>query len=390
MIKKICSVVFLVVMFITSFSFTSFATLEDKFTGDYPDGFYIDEQPTYIQNIVDSDVGLMVIIKLESSFYVYVGEYIYFAPIYGYSNYYTILGIGNSIGGVMNGENNYSVSDELVVCYFAQFDYDNNVLADWTLQSNYQPVSDFFSSSSASDDNYMYYRSAILTSTANYEVLLYGTSYYIQTGVSNSSTSTFFTFFGYYSSSDFSGYWSTNYTSPYYNDNSNSYSPYFSVSSIVSNLSSDYYYNSVFNASNFFDTGSTIYAFSTYPTYESEYQGGVLSGISGIFEAVTSLPSIISGFFDNLINYILYFQPTEPDYVNPFSNMLDGVNDFFDSQTSSIDSFIESMDTSFDSIKSYISSSSDLVNSFLTGIPILSAFLIFSVVFVVIRKVVGR
>ncbi len=110
----------------------------------------------------------------------------------------------------------------------------------------------------------------------------------------------------------------------------------------------------------------------------------------GILETLKEIPDKIQGFFESLKNYLLYFQDTEPEHVNPFSGILDGISSFFDEQLQDTDEFKSSLNTTFENVKGYIETGSNIINKLLGGVPILNTVLIFFLAFAVIRKVVGR
>lgn len=114
----------------------------------------------------------------------------------------------------------------------------------------------------------------------------------------------------------------------------------------------------------------------------------------GIWESIKALPgqiaNAIKGFFEDLKNYLLYFQANKPEHVNPFNNILIDVQTFFDNQMADVSAFKDSLTSTLNNVVSYISTGSGIINSILTGVPILSAFVIFFVVFAIVRKVVGR
>lgn len=107
-------------------------------------------------------------------------------------------------------------------------------------------------------------------------------------------------------------------------------------------------------------------------------------------------------FFETLKNNILYFQSPvtlnsdgilvdvngEPVYVNPFGEVT-----FADTIKGWADDLLEfssSIDDSADTVSEWLSTMSNIINKMLKRIPILSGLLIFAVVFIVVRKVVGR
>lgn len=113
----------------------------------------------------------------------------------------------------------------------------------------------------------------------------------------------------------------------------------------------------------------------------------------------------ISDFFDFLVDMILYFQHPvslnadgvpindetgEPIYTNPFSSNLSEILAKLEEWTESINGFIDSMDSARDNITGYMDSGKELIDGVVTGVPILSAVLIFVAGFYVVRKVVGQ
>lgn len=119
------------------------------------------------------------------------------------------------------------------------------------------------------------------------------------------------------------------------------------------------------------------------PTIEQQ-QASTSKGILG---ALKELPSKIKGFFDDLKNYLLYFQADKPEHVNPFANILDSVQTFFDEQCNNLADFTDYVD-SFTGLEFFSSFASifDLINSSM----ILRLFFICAWILFVVRKVVGR
>ena len=128
----------------------------------------------------------------------------------------------------------------------------------------------------------------------------------------------------------------------------------------------------------------------TPPTAEQLLQQEQNKTSKGILETLKEIPDKIQGFFESLKNYLLYFQSTEPEHINPFSGILDGISSFFDEQLEDTDGFKTSLDTTFDNVSGYIEKGSNIINKLLAGVPILNTVLIFFLAFAVIRKVVGR
>lgn len=104
----------------------------------------------------------------------------------------------------------------------------------------------------------------------------------------------------------------------------------------------------------------------------------------------TSLGDRIGDFFTSLKNYLLYFQETKPEHVNPFSDILIDIQTFFDKHMSDVTEFKNSLTSTLNNVVTYIESGSGVVNTFLTAVPVLSSFVTFFVVFCIVRKVIGR
>lgn len=110
----------------------------------------------------------------------------------------------------------------------------------------------------------------------------------------------------------------------------------------------------------------------------------------------------IKNFFETLKNNILYFQSPvtlnsdgilvdvngEPVYVNPFGEVT--FADTIKGWADDLLDFSSSIDDSADTVSEWLSTMSNIINKMLKRIPILSGLLIFAVVFIVVRKVVGR
>lgn len=110
--------------------------------------------------------------------------------------------------------------------------------------------------------------------------------------------------------------------------------------------------------------------------------------IQGYF---TELTNKVSGFFTTLKNYLLWFNKDgEASYTNPFSNLLTGLQEKIEGYIADVEAFNDTLDETLDNVVTYIEQGSGAIQLFLTGVPIVSAFLLFFVVFCVVRKVVGR
>lgn len=131
---------------------------------------------------------------------------------------------------------------------------------------------------------------------------------------------------------------------------------------------------------------SIPYGIDTYPTRESVS----LDTEKGILSTLKTIPDKIGDFFEDLKNYLLYFQADEPEHVDPFEGILTDVQSFFESRMNGTSDFKDSLNSTFDNVSSYINTGSSVINKLLQGVPLLNAFLIFFLVVAVVRKVVGR
>ena len=126
----------------------------------------------------------------------------------------------------------------------------------------------------------------------------------------------------------------------------------------------------------------------------STYEEKQLDTQKGIWATLKEVPGQIlegvKGFLTNMLNYLLYFQPTKPDHVNPFADILTDVKTFFDNQIDDVGDFKNSLTSTLNNVVSYIQSGSGIINTFLSAVPVLSAFVTFFVVFCIVRKVIGR
>lgn len=134
------------------------------------------------------------------------------------------------------------------------------------------------------------------------------------------------------------------------------------------------------------DPTTSFFTSFTPPTLEQIEQDTQ----KGIWQSIKEIPDKIGGFFESLKNYLLYFQDTEPEHVNPFAGILDSIQGFFDEQIGDTQDFKDSLNETLDKVSSYIETGSSVINKLLSGVPLLNAFVIFFLVFAVIRKVVGR
>ena len=126
----------------------------------------------------------------------------------------------------------------------------------------------------------------------------------------------------------------------------------------------------------------------------STYEEKQLDTQKGIWATLKEVPGQIlegvKGFLTNMLNYLLYFQPTKPEHVNPFADILTDVKIFFDNQIDDVGDFKNSLTSTLNNVVSYIESGSGIINTFLSAVPVLSAFVTFFVVFCIVRKVIGR
>ena len=133
--------------------------------------------------------------------------------------------------------------------------------------------------------------------------------------------------------------------------------------------------------------------------------GGFFTDLKdSLVQKFVDLGNSIGEFFDMLRDYILYFEhPVEldsngvpigadgkPVYTNPFASKLDEFKTTVNGWLDTINGFINSIDSSRVAVAGYLSNGSTLINGVLTAVPILSVVLTFAIVFLVVRKVVGR
>ena len=152
----------------------------------------------------------------------------------------------------------------------------------------------------------------------------------------------------------------------------------------------------------FTDLGNTIGSFFTNLGNKI---GGFFTDLKdSLVQKFVDLGNSIGEFFDMLRDYILYFEhPVEldsngvpigvdgkPVYINPFASKLDEFKTTVNGWLDKINGFINSIDSSCVAVAGYLSNGSTLINGVLTAVPILSVVLTFAVVFLVVRKVVGR
>lgn len=196
---------------------------------------------------------------------------------------------------------------------------------------------------------------------------------------------------------------------------------------------SQYYINSLTNQSNSINSSNKWVGrlLSNFPTFESQQQStqkGILAAIKAIPEKIgafftelankisgfftqlgdrisgffselankiqgyfNDLTDKVSGFFTTLKNYLLWFNKDgEASYTNPFSNLLTDLQEKIDGYIADVEAFNATLDETLANVVTYIEQGSGAIQLFLTGVPLVSAFLLFFVVFCVVRKVVGR
>ncbi len=126
--------------------------------------------------------------------------------------------------------------------------------------------------------------------------------------------------------------------------------------------------------------------------------------INGIQQWFIDLKNSIKDFFTMLKNYLLYFQHPvtlnsdgvlvgadgQPVYTNPFANALEKVEDTVYGWLDDISNFLDGIDESRQNVSEYLENGSTFINGIFKISPIFSVCVAFAVVFLVIRKVVGR
>ncbi len=136
-------------------------------------------------------------------------------------------------------------------------------------------------------------------------------------------------------------------------------------------------------------------SFPTATSQQAETQRGILGLLKALPDKIkaffTSLADRISGFFTTLKNYILYLNAEgSSSYSNPFSGLLSSFESKISSYINKLVDFNSSLDSTLQGVVDYVENGSDVIDLFLNGVPLLSALLLFFVVFSVVRKVVGR
>ena len=139
--------------------------------------------------------------------------------------------------------------------------------------------------------------------------------------------------------------------------------------------------------------------FSELASSIGSFFGQLGDRISGFFSELTNkiqgfftdLTNKIQGFFTTLKNYLLWFNADgENSYSNPFENLLDDLKIKIDGYVKDVEAFNATLDDTLSGVVGYIEQGSTAIQMFLTGVPLISAFLLFFIVFCVVRKVVGR
>lgn len=156
----------------------------------------------------------------------------------------------------------------------------------------------------------------------------------------------------------------------------------------------------VTSAASGFAGGSFVFNQAGYPFAHmsafipQNFESQQLETSKGIWATLKEVPgNIINGItnsLSNMLNYLLYFQKEKPAHTNPFSDVLNDIKTFFTEQMSDVARFKTLLSYTLDDVVGYIETGSGAVQSILTGIPVLSAFVTFFVVFCVVRKVIGR
>lgn len=122
------------------------------------------------------------------------------------------------------------------------------------------------------------------------------------------------------------------------------------------------------------------------PTKIGQFITNLGDRISGFF---TNLTNSIKGFFTDLWDKIWNGDGSVPpfDADNKFSQVIEKINEW----TSTIKGFSESIDDTADSVTGYLNTATTFLNSAMGVFPAaLTAVLTFGLVFLVVRKVVGR
>lgn len=316
------------------------------------------ETPSYIQDIIYAEVPNMTVTDALKVPFVCVIKTVDFIRVFAGWN----LCIGRR--GYRNVNTDTNTFDNLYlcsfpahesvfkqsVCYVANYNNNCELVGEWQQLS----PSDY-----GTTGNVMTYPGFVIGVGSQYDIYLYGANYPRSGAVSSSS-------------------WQLTPSA----ENGVSLSYYF-MSAVLDPYSGFSSGNYIVRPDDFTMMYMSSFTPKTLEQYEQDTQ-------KGIWESIKSIPQAIQGFLDKMLNYLLYFQETKPQHVNPFSNILTDIQSFFNTQMGNVQNFKNNLNSTLDNVVGYISSGSGLINTFLTGVPILSAFVIFFVVFAIVRKVVGR
>lgn len=185
----------------------------------------------------------------------------------------------------------------------------------------------------------------------------------------------------------------TNYKAQHINANATGYPAWYAVSDGVKGFAageSAFVYQSTYYPNSYFKSFVPM----TLEQKQYEVNNEILDTNKSIWQTLKEVPgNILNGiqvYLTNLKNYLLYFSKDEPLHVNPFSNILTNIQTFFSGQMNNITSFKNSLSDRVNDVADYIQSGTSIAQSIIVGVPVLSAFVSFFVVFCVVRKVIGR
>lgn len=335
--------------------------------------------PDYVQKVLSSDTSLVWLIVTSNKFYLWVADGC--IPVISTTNgNLFLMDLSRSNASVSDvgkffypdSKGSFSRIPESFICYSATYSWSSNdtlyssLTSQWAV-ANSKTYVRYSSSNTASSDGCLFTNYNIPGSlgSVDSDFFVFGSSNnYFRTDVDSIAFPIKNGQFSYYSG-DNAEYWNSfNTRIPLYNSSSKFYLIY---------------------------SGS----FPTATSQQAETQRGILGLLKALTDKIkaffTSLGDRISGFFTTLKNYILYLNAEgSSSYSNPFSGLLSSFESKISSYINKLVDFNSSLDSTLQGVVDYVENGSDVINLFLNGVPLLSALLLFFVVFSVVRKVVGR
>ena len=312
--------------------------------------------PDYVKQMIASPTSFTWVIVFQSTFYIYVADGC-FPGVASLTGNLFIVNAASTVDSLKNGFVNYGYNPYVYACYVGHYSWS----ASDTLYS------DFFDSDS--------WQPASSKKVNREETNKYFFTYPIPTSFSK-KVSDFYCF----GSVSFRNADLVSFAYPLASGGNIQSKPGSWADTVSGYNTWIYNWSSGESKFRFIDGG-------TFPTAESQ-QAETQRGILGQLKA---LPDKIRGFFETLENRLLWFSDDgSASYTNPFDNLLDDVKTKINGYITDVDNFNATLNDTLASVVSYVEQGSGAIQLFLTGVPLVSAFLLFFVVFAVVRKVVGR